>query len=43
MEYKPEEKSCEHCSNDMVLRKGPKGQFYGCSSFPKCRYVTAVK
>jgi len=28
--------TCE-CGQPMVLRKGPKGDFYGCSAFPKCR------
>ncbi|WP_235548974.1 topoisomerase DNA-binding C4 zinc finger domain-containing protein [Paenibacillus sp. Soil522] len=27
----------------MVLRKGPKGEFYGCSAFPKCRNITSAK
>ncbi|WP_245719859.1 restriction endonuclease [Paenibacillus tianmuensis] len=33
---------CSRCGNKMVLRKGPKGEFYGCSSFPKCRNTSAV-
>jgi restriction system protein len=33
---------CTKCGNTMVLRKGPKGEFLGCSSFPKCRHVKAV-
>tara|TARA_B100000508_G_scaffold140818_1_gene143628 strand:- start:7423 stop:8235 length:813 start_codon:yes stop_codon:yes gene_type:complete len=36
-----EEKSiCPRCGNKLVKRKGPKGEFMGCSSFPKCRYTT---
>lgn len=31
--------SCNRCGNQMVLRKGSKGVFYGCSSFPKCRNI----
>ncbi|MFC3846143.1 topoisomerase DNA-binding C4 zinc finger domain-containing protein [Paenibacillus sp. MAH-36] len=26
----------------MVLRKSAKCEFYGCSSFPKCRNIAAV-
>jgi restriction system protein len=33
------ELNCTRCGNQMVLRKGSKGAFYGCSSFPKCRNV----
>lgn len=29
--------TCEKCGGSMILRKGKYGQFYGCSSFPKCR------
>lgn len=30
---------CPHCDGHLVLRKGPYGEFYGCSSFPECRYT----
>jgi restriction system protein len=35
---------CPRCGSNMVLRKAKKGanagnQFFGCSSFPKCRYT----
>ncbi len=35
---------CPKCGSALVLRTAKKGenagkQFYGCSSFPKCRYV----
>ena len=47
---RPEEKNinekmiCPRCGAEMVLRTAKKGdnvgrKFYGCSSFPKCRYV----
>ena len=29
--------SCPYCSSAMVLRNGKRGQFYGCSRFPRCR------
>lgn len=28
---------CPRCNSSMVLRNGPRGQFYGCSRFPHCR------
>ena len=28
---------CPYCSSEMVLRNGSRGQFYGCSRFPRCR------
>jgi len=34
-----ETKLCGRCGKNMVLRKGPKGPFYGCSGFPKCRNI----
>lgn len=35
---------CPRCGNELVLRTAKKGnnagnQFYGCSNFPKCRYI----
>ena len=35
---------CPRCGGNLVLRTARKGenagnQFYGCSNFPKCRYV----
>lgn len=30
---------CPRCGNQLVLRKGKYGDFYGCSSYPKCRYT----
>lgn len=34
--------ACNRCGNPMVVRKGPKGEFFGCSSYPKCRNVKAI-
>jgi hypothetical protein len=44
IEEKPDNKVCSKCGSDMVLRKATKGknagnEFWGCSSFPTCRYV----
>ena len=38
------EKLCPKCGNPLVLRTAQKGknagkQFYGCSNYPKCRYI----
>jgi len=30
-------KQCPICSNEMVIRNGKHGRFYGCSNFPVCR------
>ena len=43
-EPEAEELLCPRCGNKLVLRTAKKGtnagnQFYGCSGFPKCRYI----
>ncbi len=30
---------CPRCGGDLVLRTGKYGAFYGCSKYPKCRYI----
>ena len=30
---------CPRCGGTLVLRSGRYGQFYGCSSYPQCRYT----
>lgn len=30
---------CPLCGGDLVLRKGSRGEFFGCSNYPKCRYT----
>ncbi|MBU9714122.1 restriction endonuclease [Evansella tamaricis] len=30
---------CKRCGSELMIRKGKRGDFYGCSSFPKCRYT----
>lgn len=30
---------CPRCGSEIVLRRGNRGEFYGCTSFPKCRYT----
>lgn len=34
---------CPFCGNELVLRKGKYGQFWGCSTYPKCRYTRQEK
>jgi hypothetical protein len=43
-----EKKICPRCGSELVLRTAKKGenagnQFWGCSAFPKCRYVENIK
>ncbi len=33
---------CDRCGSSMVLRKGQKYEFYGCSAYPKCRSTKAI-
>lgn len=30
---------CPKCGGELVLRNGKYGQFKGCSSYPKCRFI----
>lgn len=32
---------CRWCGGKLVLRQGKNGEFYGCSNYPKCRYMKA--
>ena len=38
-----EDKKCPKCSKNLVLRKSIYGSFYGCSDYPKCRYIEKIK
>lgn len=38
-----DEMTCPKCGNKLVLRNSAKGQFYGCSSFPKCRHIKKIE
>ena len=35
-------KKCPYCDSILIIRNGQKGKFYGCYSFPKCRYTSKV-
>lgn len=37
-----EEVICNRRGSPMVLRSGPRGEFYGCSTFPRCRNTKAI-
>lgn len=34
---------CIKCGSDMVVRKGKRGAFLGCNSFPRCRFTMDIK
>jgi DNA topoisomerase-1 len=31
--------SCPECDKDLVVRRGRRGEFLGCSGYPRCRYT----
>lgn len=33
-------KKCERCGSPLKIRNGKSGIFYGCSSFPRCKFTT---
>jgi DNA topoisomerase-3 len=37
LEQPSEGKTCPACGKPMMLRTGPRGNFWGCSGFPKCK------
>lgn len=46
--HESEKKICPRCGCDLILRTAKRGansgkQFYGCSAFPKCRYILNLK
>lgn len=42
LDEKSKQKKCPYCNADLVLRKGKYGEFYGCSSYPKCKYTLKI-
>lgn len=38
----PSAPQCPKCGIVLVLRTGPRGKFFGCSNFPKCRETAQV-
>ena len=37
--YKIASRICPKCGGTLVLRNGKYGSFYGCSNYPKCKYI----
>ena len=37
------EEVCPECGSKLVIRSGRYGQFYSCSTFPKCRYTRPLE
>lgn len=33
---------CPKCGNDLVLRDGKYGQFYGCANYPRCKFTQKI-
>lgn len=33
---------CPYCGGKLVLRRGSRGEFYGCSNYPRCRFTKNV-
>lgn len=34
---------CPFCGSELVLRNGKYGQFFGCSTYPKCKFTRPIK
>lgn len=34
---------CPFCDSELVLRRGKYGQFWGCSTYPKCKFTRPLK
>ena len=34
---------CPRCGNNLVLRKGKYGDFYGCSNYPTCKFTQNIR
>ena len=35
--------NCPKCGGSLIRRSGKYGDFYGCSNYPKCKYVRKIK
>jgi len=40
---KPTDKKCPECGSPLLIRLGRFGEFYACSSFPKCKYTQPLE
>lgn len=34
---------CPRCEHDLILRNGKYGNFYGCSNYPKCKFIKPIE
>jgi len=34
---------CPECGGDIIERSSRRGKFYGCSNYPKCKFVSTPK
>ncbi len=34
---------CPRCGHSLILRNGKYGNFYGCSNYPNCKYITPIE
>jgi DNA topoisomerase I len=39
----PTDRICPECGKPIIIRMGRYGKFYGCSSFPECRFTEPLK
>ena len=30
---------CPRCGSSLIVRQGKYGKFYGCSNYPKCKFI----
>lgn len=37
-----ESKKCPKCDSYLILKKGKKGEFYGCYNYPKCKATESI-
>lgn len=42
-EEKRPSRICPRCNSKLILRRGKRGKFFGCSSFPSCRYTEDIQ
>jgi hypothetical protein len=43
-EFLADHEFCSDCGSLLIVRRSKKGkEFYGCTSFPKCRYTKSVE
>ncbi len=41
-QWKVENGICPRCGGNLVLRNGKHGEFWGCSNYPKCKFIKKV-